>query len=262
MPHVSTPSAQVSYSVEGSGPGLVLVHGTGGDGFSNWGPLVRHFSDIRSVICPDYAGSGSTRDHGGPLQLDELAEQVVAAALDAGQECFDLVGFSLGAVVAARIAASQPQRVRSLVLVAGFAGGPESRSQLQFGLWHDLIANDREAMARLILLTGFSPAFLSSLSSEELAKRQAAILKFTQWEGMLRQTELDLRLDIRDQLGGITAPTRVIACGQDQMVPPALVRALADSLGCTDYLTLDSGHLVPLERPQELATAIREHITR
>ncbi len=256
MPHVVTASARVSYTQEGSGPGLVLLHGTGGDGFSNWGPLVRHFSASHSVICPDYAGSGTTTDHGGPLALPELAEQVLAAASAAGQQRFDLVGFSLGAVVAAHIAAEHPERVRSLVLVAGFAGGPESRSQLQFGLWRDLIARDREAMARLILLTGFSPAFLSSLSHEELAKRQAAVLKFTNWPGMLRQTELDLRLDIRNEVARIGVPTRVIGCAQDQMVPPALVRELAASIAGADYLEIDSGHLVPLERPQELAEAI------
>ncbi len=260
MPITSTASARVSYTTEGNGPGLVLLHGTGGDGFSNWGPLVRHFSDHYTVICPDYAGSGATTDPGGPLQLAELAEQVLAAASAAGQEQFDLVGFSLGAVVAAHIAAEHPQRVRALVLVAGFAGGPEPRAQLQFGLWRDLIARDREAMARLILLTGFSPAFLASLPAGELAKRLAAVLRFTQWEGMLRQTELDLRIDIREAVTRITAPTRVIGCTQDQMVPPDLVRTLAGLITGADHVEIDSGHLVPLERPLELVAAIKAHI--
>lgn len=262
MPYANTATARVAYTVEGNGPGLVLVHGTGGDGFSNWGALVRHFSDRYTVVCPDYAGSGTTTDHGNRLQLEELAEQVLAAASAAGQEQFDLVGFSLGAVVAAHIAAGHPQRVRSLVLVAGFAGGPEPRAQLQFGLWRDLIASNREAMARLILLTGFSPAFLASLPADELAKRQAAVLRFTQWEGMLRQTELDLRIDIRETVTRIAAPTRVIGCAQDQMVPPALVRVLAGQIAGADHVEIDSGHLVPLERPLELVTAITAHIAR
>lgn len=260
MPYATTATARVAYTIEGSGPGLVLVHGTGSDGFSNWGHLARHFAAKHTVICPDYAGSGTTSDHGGPLQLTELADQVLAAASAAGQTQFDLVGFSLGAVVAAQIAAEHPQRVRSLVLIAGFAGGPEPRAQLQFGLWRDLIASNREAMARLMLLTGFSSAFLASLPAAELAKRQAAVLRFTQWQGMLRQTELDLRLDIRDTITRITAPTLVIGCTQDHMVPPALVQTLAASIAGAAYLEIDSGHLVPLEKPRELAAAIIAHI--
>lgn len=256
MPFVETGTTRVSYSVEGRGDGLVLVHGTGGDGFSNWGPLVRRFSDRRKVVCPDLAGSGATTDDGGPLSLPALADQVLAAARAADALPCDLVGFSLGAVVAAWIAAEHPSLVRSLVLVAGFAGGPESRSALQFGLWRDLIRNDRESMARLLLLTGFSPAFLSAQDATALAKRQAAVLRFTNWDGMLRQTELDMTLDIRDRLAAIQAPTTVIGGSQDQMVPPALVRGFAAAIPGARYQEIDSGHLIPLEQPALLATQI------
>lgn len=262
MPFATTPTARVSYTVEGSGPGLVLLHGTGGDGFSNWGHLVRHFADRHTVVCPDYAGSGATEDDGSELSVATLAEQVIAAAQAAGLARFDLVGFSLGAVVAAWIAAEHPALVRSLVLLAGFAGGPEPRAQLQFSLWRDLIGNDPDAMARLILLTGFSPAFLSTLDVDELAKRQAAILKFTRWEGMARQTGLDLRLDIRSQIARIAVPTRVIGCSQDQMVPVGLVRDLARQIAAADYVEIDSGHLAPLEKPQAVVDAIAAHITQ
>lgn len=260
MPFASTATARIAYTCEGSGPGLVLLHGTGGDGFSNWGHLVRHFSDRYTVVCPDYAGSGASEDDGGELSVATLAEQAMAAAQAAGLTSFDLVGYSLGAVIAARIAAGHPALVRSLVLVAGFAGGPESRSQLQFRLWRDLIGSDRDAMARLILLTGFSPAFLSGQSADELDKRQAAILKFTRWEGMARQTELDLRLDIRAETARLNVPTRVIGCAQDQMVPVHLVRALASQIAGADYVEIDSGHLVTLEKPQEVVNAITTFI--
>ena len=150
MPFANTAAARVHYTVEGSGPALLLLHGTGGDGFSHWGQLLRHLTPGHTVICPDYAGSGQTTDSDGPLQLDDLVAQILAVADACGQTSFDLVGYSLGAVVAAALAARHPQRVRSLVLVAGFAGGADSRSELQFGLWRELIARDQALMARFI----------------------------------------------------------------------------------------------------------------
>lgn len=248
--------ASVHYSVEGSGPALMLLHGTGGDGYAHWGQLMRHLTPGRSVICPDYAGSGQTRDHGGALQLDELVEQALAVADACGEVRFDLAGYSLGAVVAAAIAARYPARVRRLVLVAGFTGGADSRAALQFGLWRDLIAQDRELMARFILLTGCSPDWLAAQSETQLAKRAAMIVKHTRWDGMARQADLDARLDIRTELPRIQTPTRVIAGSHDQMVPAAQTEALAAGIAGADRIILPGGHLLPMEQPQALAETI------
>ncbi|MFX6819264.1 alpha/beta fold hydrolase, partial [Acinetobacter baumannii] len=87
------------------------------------------------VIRPNYAGSGATRDDGGPLSVAGLAGQVLAAADAAGADRFDLLGFSLGAAVAAYLAGEQPGRVRKLILLAGFVSSADTRLTTQFELW-------------------------------------------------------------------------------------------------------------------------------
>ncbi|MBD1554448.1 alpha/beta fold hydrolase [Pseudomonas typographi] len=251
MAMVEIEGTQVFYRVDGRGPGLVLVHGTGGDGESNWGHLVGRLAAHWTVVRPDYAGSGNTVDDGRGLSVEALAAQVVAAARAANVVPFDLVGFSLGASVAAFIAAQYPDDVRAVVLLAGFAAGTDSRMQMEFGLWRDLIGTDRRAMARLLLLTGFSPDFLRSLSTQQLEDNIEAIVTGNQWEGMGRQVELDLSLDVSEQAKRINKPTLVMGCTQDQMVPPAHARALAAAIPGARYVELDSGHLAPLERPDE-----------
>ena len=260
MPFANTATARAHYTVEGNGPALLLLHGTGGDGFSHWGQLLRHLTPKHTVICPDYAGSGQTTDGGDPLQLDDLVTQIVAVADACGQTTFDLVGYSLGAVIAAVVAARHPQRVRSLVLVAGFAGGSDSRSELQFGLWRELIARDQALMARFILLTGSHPQWLSAQPSAVLEKRVTAIVKFTNWAGMARQADLDARVDIRAELALIQAPTLVIVGSQDQMVPRAQTQVLADGIAGATLQELDAGHLMTLEQPEALALAIAQFV--
>lgn len=256
MDVIEVDGAKVSYRVDGDGPGLVLVHGTGGDGESNWGHLVERFTPYRKVIRPDYAGSGETEDEGEPLLIRKLAAQVIAAARNANATPFDLVGFSLGASLSAYIAAEYPEDVRAVILLAGFSSGKDERMQLEFGLWQDLIRSDRQAMARLVLLTGFSPDFLSSLSAQQIEENIDAIVTGTQWEGMKRQVGLDLTLDVSEQLKNIKKPTLVIGCTHDHMVPPAHARALAASIPGARYAELNSGHLAPLECPDELAQRI------
>ncbi len=61
----ATSGSTVHYQAHGSGPGLVMVHGTGGSGLGDFGGIIASFTDVRTVITPDYAGSGSTTDPGG-----------------------------------------------------------------------------------------------------------------------------------------------------------------------------------------------------
>jgi 3-oxoadipate enol-lactonase len=259
MPTTHVGPALVDYQVDGSGPGLLLVHGTGGSAASNWEHLIPHFAQHHTVVRPDLAGSGATTDSGLRLQLDDLVDQAVGAAVDAGQERFDVVGFSLGAVVAAAIAARHPDRVRSLVLIAGWVSSADARTQLQFRLWQELHASDHRLFARHLVLTGFSPPFLAAMEWPEL-EGLAAEIAFTIPPGMGRQSELDLRIDLTPDLASIRARTLVIGCTRDQMVPVEHPRALHAAIPGSAYTEFDTGHLVIFEGADELAAAIDDFI--
>lgn len=260
MATVDVAGARVAYRVDGEGPTMVLVHGTGADAVTNWEHLVGQFAERWTVVRPDYSGSGQTRDGDGALTLPMLAEQVLAAANAGGKAPFDLVGYSLGACIAAYIAAEHPEQVRSAVLLAGLAGGGDSRLKLQFELWRDLIRTDRRALARMVLLTGFSPDFLAGWSQRQVDETLEMIMATNWWEGMLRQVELDLTLDTSPYVGRITAPTLVIGCTHDHMVPPSHARALAAAVPGACYAEMPTGHLAPLERPDEFVGLVKEFL--
>ncbi|GAA2209739.1 alpha/beta fold hydrolase [Nonomuraea monospora] len=251
MPTVIHDGGDVHYAKAGAGPGLVMVHGTGGDAVTNYAHLVPGLADVRTVITPDYAGSGRTFDPGGDLTLDLLAGQVAAAF----EEPSDLVGFSLGAVVAAKVAAERPELVRRLVLIAGWTHLADSRLELGLRTWARLAATDPESFAAYGPLVGFSPEFVGSVGAQTLMAGEPP-------PGTLRQIELDLRVDIRDLLPTITAPTLVIGNTRDYLVPVAHARALHAAIPGSQYAELDSGHVVLHERPQEVTTLIRDFITR
>ncbi|MFI6927515.1 alpha/beta fold hydrolase [Nonomuraea spiralis] len=255
MPSVIHDGGHVHFNRAGSGPGLVMVHGTGGDAATNYAHLVPNLADIRTVITPDYAGSGETTDPGGDLTLDLLIEQVAATFPEGGPS--DLVGFSLGAVVAAGLAARYPELVRRLVLIAGWTHAGDPRLQLGLHTWARLAATDPESYAAYGPLVGFSPAFVSGLGEDGLK----AMLAGDPPPGTVRQIELDLRTDIRDLLPAITAPTLVIGCTQDHLVPVEHARALHAALPGSRYAELDSGHVVLHERPAEVTALIRDFVT-
>ncbi|WP_397473672.1 alpha/beta fold hydrolase [Pusillimonas sp.] len=257
---VEVGGAKVAYRVDGDGPAMVLVSGTGGDLHSNWDHLMPALAARRKVVRVDYSGSGHTQDNGGALSIDLLAQQVLAAARACNVGQFDLVGYSLGAAVAACIAAQHPELVRSLVLLAPFADGREPRIRLQFEVWQQLIRSDRATFARLVLLNGFSRGFLGGFNDSQMNEWVELICKTNRWDGMLRQVELDARLDIRQQLAGINSPTLIIGCAQDHIVGPESARGIAAAISGSRYAELDAGHMAPFERPKEFLGLIDDFV--
>lgn len=253
---VDVDGARVAYRVDGRGPGMVLVHGTGGSGQVSWTEVLDRLTARWTVVRPDYAGSGETVDGGGPLSLSGLARQVVAAADAAGAAPFHLLGFSLGAAVAVKVAADYPAKLRSLVALGGFLCAADPRLQFLLRLWRDLAGRDREAMARLGLLTCLSPAYLGRFDAAALEQAVAEDLANNDWDGLLRQIDLDLALDLREDAPRVRAPALVIGCRQDQIVPPAQARALAAAIPGARYAEIDSGHAAALEAPGALLDLI------
>lgn len=259
MQFANSNGTRVGYRMEGQGAAVVLVHGTGGDGATNWAGVTEQLQGDFTVIRPDYAGSGQTEAPSGPLTVADLAAQVLAAVDHAGIVRFALVGFSLGAAVAAQIAADHPNRVNSLVLIGGFMR-PDARLRMQFELWQKLIAADRATMARLVLLTGFAPDVVSDWGEAGLEDAVRDMVATQNWPGMAQQTAVDLSLDVSAAAARIAAPTLVLGSAQDHMVPTAHARALADTIAHSTYQQLPGGHLAPMEQPDLIAAYIRAHV--
>lgn len=257
MATVSVDDATVYYTTAGEGPGLVLVHGTQGTGETNWAHLTDRFTDVRTVVAPDYAGSGRTTDDGGELTVEKLSDEVAAVAEAAVDGPVDMVGFSLGAVVAAATAARRPDLVRRLVVLAGWPHGDNARHRLNFELWRDLESIGFPLFNRFATLTGFTDDYLRELGDVGIAEALAIAVP---QPGLARQIDLDLRADIRELLPKITAPTLVVGFTRDQMVPVEGARQLHAAIQGSTYAELDTGHLAIYEKPDELTTLIRDFI--
>jgi pimeloyl-ACP methyl ester carboxylesterase len=258
MPLAPLHDTQVHYEVDGQGPGLVLVHGIGGDADKVFGNVVEHFSSTRTVVRPNFSGSGDTTDDGAPLTVDRIADQVTAATTAAVTGPVDLLGFSLGAVTAAAVAAARPELVRRLVLVGGWTHSTGPRDQYYFQTFRTLLDTDRELFKRFAALTGFSPATLDGFGHEGLAYSLADA-----WPppGIGRQIDLGARVDLRPLLPTITAPTLVIGFTDDAMIPVDGSRQLHAAIpGSRLVEVADQGHMDWFADPTGLVELTREFL--
>jgi len=259
MATIAVDGAQVHYAKTGSGPALVLVHGTGSAGAAlNWGQITPRFTAHRTVIAPDLSGSEATVDDGRALTAEGLAAQVIAVIEDAADGPVDLLGFSMGATVAATVAALRPDLVRRLILAAGWAH-TDSDEYLRslFTLWQDLGTSDPVSFGRAVAMTGFSRGFLNAIGRDQF---EALIPNMPPTEGTLRHVAYDLRVDIRHLLPRIQAPTLVLGATQDITVPVEHSRALNTAIAGSSYAEIDAGHVMLFEQEDSFVKLVTDFL--
>jgi 2-hydroxy-6-oxonona-2,4-dienedioate hydrolase len=99
----------------GSGPALVMIHGTGGH-LEAYARNVRALSAHYRVVLYDMVGHGYSDKPDRPYTIDVLSDHLVALLDALGIEQAHLSGESIGGWVAAWTAAHHPERVGRLVL--------------------------------------------------------------------------------------------------------------------------------------------------
>ncbi|MFJ9608575.1 alpha/beta fold hydrolase [Kitasatospora sp. NPDC101176] len=255
-----TSHAPLDRIVAGTGPGLVLIHGTGAEAASNWGPLIDAVRDRYTVVAPNLPGAGGTAPEPDPLDLDHLADRVVATVRAAGLHRFHLVGHSVGAAVATAVAARHPGAVASLVLHAGWVR-TTPREAFMFDLWARLLRTDRDLLARELVLTAMGPDLLAALDDAQFAEMAASFTAMLD-DRILGQIELDARVDLRDAMGRISAPTLVLASADDRVIPPHHQRELAAAIARAEYLEVPGGHGLPFEDPDRFFSAVTEYVDK
>ncbi|RJL24843.1 alpha/beta fold hydrolase [Bailinhaonella thermotolerans] len=247
-------------TVRGSGPGLLLAHGAGGGVEANFGPILDGLAQDHTVVAIDYPGTGATPRSDRPLELDDLSDQLVAAADAEGLDTFAIAGYSLGGLVAMRTAARHPERVTRLVLTAAYLR-PDHRFRLAAEVWRDLYrSGDHATLARTLVPINFSAPALDALSAEELESvidGAAATLP----PGSAEHADLASRADVSADAPGITAPTLVISTAYDRLVEPHHHRAVAAALPNAELTEIATGHLPFIERPDEWRKLISDFLS-
>jgi pimeloyl-ACP methyl ester carboxylesterase len=112
------------YLERGAGAPLVLLHGFGGCG-KNWEPFVDQLASHHRLIIVDLRGHGHSTNAAGTFTHRRSARDVYALLDSLQIDRFAAMGISSGGMTLLHMAASQPGRVSSMVLIGATSHFPE-----------------------------------------------------------------------------------------------------------------------------------------
>jgi pimeloyl-ACP methyl ester carboxylesterase len=238
---------------KGSGPRLGVLAGLGG--YLSWTPFLDALAASRSVIVPSLPGfPGGGRGH---LALDQQLDWLLAMRdlLDgAGLDGADLCGISIGAALAAEVAAAWPRSVGRLVLVSPLGVCDEAEP----------VADPWGVVpAKLPALLAADPALIEAHQEPPDGADQL------EWEvSQIRAGEAAARLlwpnadtGLARRLGRIRARTLLVWGSADRLVPASYHARFQGAIAGAGTRVIDgAGHLCDFDAPTALAGAINEFL--
>ena len=212
------------------------------------------------MLTFDLRGHGQSSRTPGRYEIDHLVGETLALADHVGFKQFDLAGFSLGGLIAQRMALTHPARVRRLVLLSTVAGrNAEERERVQ---------------ARLAALQAGEPvahyeASLSRWLTEDFqARHPEAVSRLRQLNAendpgcYAAAYRILAESDFGEQLSRIHCPT-LIATGADDAGSNPRMAAFMHARIEGSQLQILPGlrHCILIEAPQQVAALIRDFLT-
>jgi len=187
---------------------------------------------------------------------DSMTE-IAAAILKSAPEQFALAGFSMGGIVALEICHQAPERVLRLALIGATARNEKAEHQAPRLAQMERVS---DGQLREVMFNDLLPTYLGKAQQDDTLLRWE-ILNMALLLGpevFLRQCKaLNTRRDYRELLQDIHCPSLVLCGEEDQLCPPWMSEQLAQGIpGSTLLIVKGSGHLVPLEAPEEVSSAM------
>ena len=243
-----------------SGPGdapALLMGASLGTTLKMWDSQLPLAERLRLVRF-DHRGHGASPVPPPPYEIADLGRDVLALMDSLGFERASYCGTSIGGMAGMWLGANAPERIETLVLICTSAHMPPASA------WRERAAAVLESGSPEVVADGVVERWLTPDYAAEHPEVRAdlrAMLAATDAVGYAACCGAIERMDLREQLPGITAPTLVVSGSDDPATPLEHQRLIAAAIpGARHEIVGPAAHMAAVQQPEAINRLIVEHL--
>lgn len=210
-------------------------------------PQIEYFSDRYFVMIPDLGNASSIADM-AVMCLSQLPDSPV-----------NLVGLSMGGIVAMQMAVTAPHQVKRLALLDTNCRADATE---RHAIRNAQIEKVRGGHLREVIIDEMKPNYVAAQNraNQPLLDLLVEMAMHLGAEAFISQsTALRDRDDLCDKLSAISCPTLVLCGDEDRLCPPAFHQEIASLIeGANLQMIERAGHITTLENPEAVNAALDE----
>jgi pimeloyl-ACP methyl ester carboxylesterase len=236
-------------AAEGEKPNVVLIHGAGGN-YLYWPPEVRRLLGYR-VYALDLPGHGKSEGR-GHQSISMYAESVLHWMEELELFAAVFVGHSMGSGVVISLALDHPLHVAGLGLIGAGARLRVNPDLLESSASPTTFYNAVETVVSWSFCEKSPPRMLE-LAAQRMEETRPSVL-----HGDFLACD---DFDASERIAEIRKPALVLCGAEDKMTPQRSAQFLASSMPNAQLEIIpDAGHMVMLEQPQAVASALERFL--
>lgn len=250
-PHLSFIDKPAVASVKDADP-VLLLHGVGSS-TETWGELLPLLGD-RRIIAADYRGHGASDAPPPPYVMDDFVDDAIRLLDELGVGRVHVIGFSIGALFAERLAIRESGRVRTLLLLNSIANRSAeelARARVRAAF---IAANPPAEVAPKSAERWFTPPF--RVARPDLVAREIGIVEKIAHTPYASAYEVLVENDLIGEVMWIRCPTLIVTGENDEGSTPAMSRALHERIAGSKLVIVPGvKHYIHVEQPEAIAAA-------
>ena len=254
MPTLPTSLATISYTDDGTGPPVLLLHAALHDR-TDFAPVHGALAQGRRVLALDWPGHGESRMPATPLRAVQFGDLLLEFADRLDLRNVVVIGNSVGGYAACRLALERPERVAGVVLINPGGFTPHGVLTRAF-----CAVMGRPAVVKAVFGV-FVPSYMQAKTDvdKEIAARVVARAKTddgARTAAALWKSFTEPGHDLRSRAGQITAPVLITWGVKDRTAPKRWGAVVHASIAKSRFTALPTGHVVFASEPQAWLDAV------
>ncbi len=225
----------------------VFVHPVGLD-LTYWGNQIEALCDAHDLVAYDLPGNGQTPGTRADWTFDAAASALARVARSTGADRVNVVGISVGGMIAQAFALAHPELLRSLVLIATAATFSTAERDAMRQRAALALRDGMSAVLQATIERWFTTATIAR--RPDIVDRVGKTLLADDPTIYAAMWHMIAGLDFANRLGEITCPTLILTGEADPICPPSVARALHEGIaGSRLAIVPDAAHMCILEQP-------------